>query len=131
MFPANTRILVVDDMMTMRKLVIKALKEMGFSDFIEAGDGAKGWEALSGSTVPVGIVVSDWNMPGSTGIDLLKRVRAESRFKGMPFFLLTAEAEAQQVAEAIKAGVSGYVVKPFTVESLKIQFEATYKKMAA
>lgn len=131
MFQANSRILVVDDMMTMRKLVAKSLKELGFTDIIEAADGAKAWEALTNSEVPVAFIVSDWNMPNSTGLDLLKRVRAESRFKPLPFILVTAEAEAGQIAEALQVGVSGYVVKPFTVDALKVQLEAAYKKHAA
>jgi two-component system chemotaxis response regulator CheY len=128
MFDPKTRVLVVDDMMTMRKLVTKALKEFGLTDVVEATDGAKAWEALTGSPTPVGLIVSDWNMPNSTGMDLLKRVRSESRFKDLPFLLVTAEAEKTQVAEAIQAGVSGYVVKPFTPPSLKEKLEAVHKK---
>jgi two-component system chemotaxis response regulator CheY len=128
MFDPKTRVLVVDDMMTMRKLVGKALKELGLTDLLEAADGAKAWEALTSSDVPIGLIVSDWNMPNSTGIDLLKRVRAESRFKNLPFLLVTAEAEKTQVTEALQAGVSGYVVKPFTPPSLKEKLEAVFKK---
>jgi two-component system, chemotaxis family, chemotaxis protein CheY len=131
MFNLTTKILVVDDMMTMRKLVSKSLKEMGFTDIVEAADGAKGWETLVNSTPAVGLIVSDWNMPNSTGIDLLKRVRSESRFKHLPFILVTAEAEKVQVAEAVQAGVSGYVIKPFTPESLKEKLESIYQKIAA
>lgn len=131
MFAPNTRVLVVDDMLTMRKLVVKALKEIGFTDFIEAADGAKGWEALTNSEIPVGIVISDWNMPNSTGIDLLKRVRAESRFKDLPFLLVTAESDAEQVKEALKCGVSGYIVKPFTIDSLRERLETAHKRKTA
>lgn len=131
MFSLQSRILVVDDMMTMRKLVVKSLKDIGFSDFLEAADGAMAWETLRGSEIPVTLIISDWNMPNSTGIDLLKRVRAESRFKTTPFILLTAEAESHQVAEALQAGVNGYVVKPFTKERLQEQIESVYKKNAA
>lgn len=131
MFDPNTRILVIDDMMTMRKLVSKALKEIGYSNIVEAADGAKGWEALTTSPIPVGLIVSDWNMPVSTGIDLLKRVRGDSRYQKLPFILLTAEAEAHQISEAAKLGVSGYIVKPFTVETLKAQLVSTHKKIAA
>lgn len=131
MFDPKIKILVVDDMMTMRKIVTKALKEMGFSDFIEAGDGAKAWEALNQSATAVSLVISDWNMPNSTGLDLLKRVRGDGRFKKLPFILLTAEAEATQVSEAIQVGVSGYMVKPFTLELLKEKLEAVHKRHAA
>ncbi|MDX9730797.1 MAG: response regulator [Bdellovibrionales bacterium] len=130
MFPLNIRVLVVDDMMTMRKLVSRALKEIGFTDIIEAADGAKGYEALVNSDRPVGLIVSDWNMPNTTGVDLLRRVRAEGRFKDTPFILLTAESEASQVTEALKAGVSGYVVKPFTVDGLRAQIMNAHKKLA-
>lgn len=131
MFDTKIKILVVDDMMTMRKIVTKALKEMGFSDFIEAGDGAKAWEALNQSATAVSLIISDWNMPNSTGMDLLKRVRGDNRFKKLPFILLTAEAEATQVSEAVQVGVSGYMVKPFTLESLKEKLEAVHKRHAA
>lgn len=130
MYAPNTRILIVDDMMTMRKLVTKALKELGFSDFAEAPDGAKAWEAFSTASPAFGMIVSDWNMPNATGIDLLKRVRADSRFKSTPFFLVTAEAEKGQVMEALSLGVSGYIVKPFTAEAIRIQLEKSHKAAA-
>ncbi len=131
MLDFKMRVLVVDDMMTMRKLVSKSLKEIGLTDLIEASDGAKAWEALTSSEPGVGLIVSDWNMPNSSGIDLLKRVRSERRFKDLPFLLVTAEAEAVQVAEALQAAVSGYVVKPFSSETLKRQIESIFKKIAA
>ena len=121
MFANTTRILIVDDMGTMRKLVTKALKEIGFTDIREAADGAQGWEILSATEPKIELVISDWNMPVSTGLDLLRRVRSDSRFKTMPFVLLTAESEKEQVVEALKAGVSAYLVKPFDVNSLRDQ----------
>ncbi len=129
MFDLKTRVLVVDDMMTMRKLVMKALKEIGFTDFLEASDGRIAWETLSGASPAVGLIISDWNMPNATGIDLLKRVRAESKFKHLPFLLVTAEAEKTQVAEALQAGVSNYVIKPFTADILKEKLETAHKKL--
>lgn len=131
MFDFNTRVLVVDDMMTMRKLVIKSLKEIGFKDFVEAADGAKGWEAVANSNPPIGLIVSDWNMPNTTGIDFLKRVRAESRFKKLPFLLVTAEAEKHQVVEAVQAGVTEYVIKPFNKESLEAKIKSAHAKITA
>lgn len=130
MFDPKTRILVADDMMTMRKLVVKSLKEMGFTDFVEAADGRLAWEALSGANPPIGLIISDWNMPNSTGVDLLRRVRAESKYKHLPFVLVTAEAEKTQVAEAVQAGVTNYVVKPFTTETLKDKLLAAHKKVS-
>lgn len=128
MFDLKTRVLVVDDMMTMRKLVSKCCKEIGFTDITEAADGALGWEAITNASPPIGLVISDWNMPNCTGIDLLKRVRADSRFGKTPFILVTAEAEQHQVAEALQAGVDNYVVKPFTKDSLMEKIEVVHKK---
>lgn len=130
MFSPESKILIVDDMMTMRKLVKKALDTMGFKNIEEAEDGQKAWEKLQGSP-DVALVISDWNMPNCTGLEFLKRVRTDSRFKKLPFILLTAEAEAHQVTEAVQAGVSNYCVKPFTPDSLKQKIEQTYKKHAA
>lgn len=131
MFDPKTKVLVVDDMSTMRKIVMKILKEMGFSDFTEAADGKLAWEAISQAEIPFGLIISDWNMPNCTGLDLLKRVRIDQRFKKTPFILVTAEAESQQVAEALKAGVDQYVVKPFNKESLQTKLESVHKKYAA
>lgn len=130
MFNLETRVLVVDDMMTMRKIVAKACKEIGFTNITEAADGQKAWEAMQSAEPPIGLVISDWNMPNCTGIDLLKRVRADGRYKDVPFVLLTAESEGHQVAEAVKAGVDNYIVKPFTAELLKQKLEDTHKKAA-
>ena len=130
MFDVKTKILIVDDMMTMRKMVAKALKEIGFTDLTEAADGTKAWEAILGASPPFGLIISDWNMPNCTGLELLKRVRGDSRFNRTPFVLVTAEAEQQQIMEAAKAGVSNYVVKPFTSESLREKIEAVHKKIA-
>jgi two-component system chemotaxis response regulator CheY len=131
MFDPTTRVLVVDDMMTMRKLVSKVLRELAFTDITEANDGAKGWEAIANANPPIGLVISDWNMPNTSGLDLLKRVRGEARFAKLPFIMVTAEAEQHQLIEAIKAGVSSYVVKPFTAETLKSKLEAVHQKFSA
>lgn len=122
------KILVVDDMTTMRKLVIKACKDMGFTDITEAADGAKAWELCLSANPAFDLVISDWNMPNCTGLDFLKRVRADGRLKGTPFMLLTAESEASQVSEAVKAGVNNYVVKPFTNDGLRQKVTDTLKK---
>lgn len=128
MFDLKTRVLIVDDMMTMRKLVGKICKEIGFTDITEASDGTLAWEAIMGASPGFGLVISDWNMPNCSGVDLLKRLRADSRFGKTPFLLVTAEAEQHQVAEAVSAGVDSYVVKPFTKEVLAAKLEAVYKK---
>lgn len=129
MFSPSTKILIADDMTTMRKIVIKTCKDLGFSNFIEAADGQIAWQRLN-ENPDVGFVISDWNMPNCTGLDLLKRVRADGRFKVLPFMLVTAENEAAQVAEAIKAGVDGYVVKPFAPEALRVKMADIYNRKA-
>jgi len=131
MFDLKTRILVVDDMMTMRKLVAKALKEIGFTDITEANDGIQAWQKVTEANPPFGLIISDWNMPNCSGLDLLKRVRSDGRFGKTPFLLVTAESEQSQILEAAKAGVSNYVVKPFTAESIKEKIESVYKKLTA
>lgn len=129
MFDLKTHVLIVDDMGTMRKIVKKACQEIGFTQFTEAADGAIAWEAISSAQVPIGIVISDWNMPNCTGLDLLKRIRSDSRFKALPLILVTAESESVQIVEAIKAGVTGYVVKPFSPETLATKLRDAHKKM--
>lgn len=128
MFSPSTKILIIDDMRTMRKIVTKALKDLGFENITESEDGAKGWAALTTVDANFGLVVSDWNMPNCTGIDLLKRVRGDSRFTKLPFVLVTAESERSQVVEAITLGVSAYVVKPFDTESLRTKLDEAHKK---
>lgn len=128
MFDPATRVLIVDDMGTMRKIVANACKELGFNDITQAEDGQKAWEAMQSAQPQIGLVLSDWNMPNCTGIDLLKRVRSDGRYSAVPFLLLTAESEKHQVEEAAKAGVDGYIVKPFSAQMLKERLEATFKK---
>lgn len=130
MYDLNSRVLVVDDMLTMRKLVQKALKDIGFTQFVEASDGAKAWEAFSSANPPINLIVSDWNMPNASGLDFLKRVRADSRFAKTPFFLVTAESEMSQVVDAVKAGVTGYIIKPFDINTLRGKLEEGSKKAA-
>jgi two-component system chemotaxis response regulator CheY len=131
MFDLKSRILVVDDMLTMRKLVIKSCREIGFADFVEAKDGREAFEKLSEASPAIDLIISDWNMPNASGMDFLKRVRAESRFKDLPFVLVTAESEKEQVVEAISAGVTNYVVKPFTPQSLQEKLEQAHQKIAS
>lgn len=131
MFKLDTKILVVDDMLTMRKIITKNLKEYGFSKIEEADDGATAWPALEHAlqvNQPFQLVLSDWNMPGMKGIDLLKKVREDARFKKLPFLLITAESEKSQVIEAIKLDVSDYIVKPFTAQHLKDKLANAHKK---
>ena len=123
MFAPESHILIVDDMMTMRKMLAKACKEMGFNKFTEAADGREAWEKLSNADPGVDVIISDWNMPEVTGLDFLKRVRGDGKFKTLPFLMVTAENDKSQVMEALKAGVSNYVVKPFTTDGIKEKLE--------
>jgi two-component system, chemotaxis family, chemotaxis protein CheY len=112
----NMIVLVVDDFSTMRRIVRKILKDLDFKEVIEAENGAEAFNLLE--TNKVDLIVSDWNMPTMTGLEFLKKVRADERFKGLPFLLVTAEAQKENIIEAIQAKVSNYVVKPFTPAAL-------------
>jgi len=104
--------MVVDDFSTMRRIVRKILKDLQFRDIIEAENGLAALRLLESNKVD--LIVSDWNMPTMTGLELLKRVRADERLKGVPFLMVTAEAQKENIIEAIQAKVSNYVVKPFS-----------------
>ncbi len=120
----NMRVLIVDDFATMRRIVKNIMTQLGFKNFIEADDGSVGWELLQKE--PVDFIVFDWNMPKMTGIDFLKQVRADDRFKDIPFLMVTAEAQKQNIIEAVKAKVSNYIVKPFTPETLGEKIEKIF-----
>jgi two-component system, chemotaxis family, chemotaxis protein CheY len=131
MFDLKTKVLVVDDMMTMRKIVTKNLKEFGFTDILEAADGNLAWEQLTKAAPPVQLIISDWNMPNCSGLEFLKKIRTDAKYAKLPFIMLTAEAEASQVKEALVAGVTNYVIKPFTSDALKTKLEQTHKKVSS
>ena len=111
----SIKVLVVDDFATMRRIVKGVLRQLGFGNVIEAEDGAAALNELKKEKI--GLIVSDWNMPNMTGLDLLKAVRGDGELKGIPFIMVTAEGQKENVVEAVKAGVSNYVVKPFTPET--------------
>ncbi|EEG07633.1 chemotaxis response regulator CheY [Pseudogulbenkiania ferrooxidans] len=113
----NLRFLVVDDFSTMRRIVRNLLKELGFTNVDEAEDGQVALHKLK--TQHFDFVVSDWNMPNMTGIELLKAVRADQQLKPLPFLMITAEAKRENIIEAAMAGASGYIVKPFTAATLE------------
>lgn len=121
------KILVVDDFSTMRRIVKNILKQLGYENIEEAEDGAQAYNKLKSGNF--GFVVSDWNMPNMDGLELLKRVRSDPELKGLPFLMVTAEAEKDKVIEAIKAGVSNYIVKPFTAEVLKEKMDRIFEKL--
>lgn len=130
MFKETARILIVDDMEMMRRLVVQTCRTIGFKDIIEAPDGRRAWDFLINSDPPVELVISDWNMPGVSGIELLKRIRENEKFKNLPFILLTAENESGQVTTALKLGADNYLLKPFTTAVLQRKIEETYKRAA-
>jgi two-component system chemotaxis response regulator CheY len=124
----NLKILVVDDFSTMRRIVKNLLNELGYSDISEADDGKTALPMLQGGNFD--FVVTDWNMPGMPGIELLKAIRADERLKAMPVLMVTAEAQREQIIEAAKAGVSGYIVKPFTGQTLKEKLDKIFERYA-
>jgi two-component system chemotaxis response regulator CheY len=119
------KVLLVDDFSTMRRIVKNTLRQIGFTQIEEAEDGQKAFDRLMSEKFD--FVVSDWNMPNMTGIDLLRKVRAEPTLKHLPFLMVTAEAKQENVVEAIKAGVSNYIVKPFTVATLQDKIAKIFK----
>ena len=111
----SMKVLVVDDFATMRRIIKGVLKQFGFSNIIEAEDGSLALEELKNEQI--GLIVSDWNMPNMTGLDLLKAVRGDAGLKDIPFIMVTAEGQKENVVEAVKAGVSNYIIKPFTPDT--------------
>jgi two-component system, chemotaxis family, chemotaxis protein CheY len=116
MVDKSIKILIVDDFATMRKVVRNLLKQVGYEDIVEAEDGVMALKALKSQKIDV--VVSDWNMPNMSGLELLKAVRADAELAKTPFLMVTAEALQDNVVAAVKAGVNNYIVKPFTAEVL-------------
>jgi two-component system, chemotaxis family, chemotaxis protein CheY len=127
----NMRILVVDDFSTMRRIVRNLLVELGFSNPLiqEADDGDNAIAMLR--TTPFDLVVTDWNMPNMTGIDLLRAIRAEASLKGLPVLMVTAENNRDQIIAAAQAGVNGYIVKPFNAVTLKEKLTKIFERIAA
>ena len=120
----SIKVLVVDDFATMRRIVKGALKQLGFKDIIEAEDGKAAFDELKKDKV--GLIVSDWNMPNMTGLELLKAVRGDDGLKDIPFLMVTAEGQKDNVVEAIKSGVSNYVVKPFTPDTFSEKLQKVF-----
>jgi two-component system chemotaxis response regulator CheY len=123
----DMKILVVDDFSTMRRIIKNLLRDLGFTNTAEADDGATALPMLQNGNFD--FLVTDWNMPGMTGIELLKAVRADDRLKDMPILMVTAEAKRDQIVEAAQAGVNGYVVKPFTAAVLKEKIEKIFERV--
>jgi len=120
----NIKVLVVDDFATMRRIVKGVLRELGFNNIVEAEDGDTALKELKKDKFD--LIVSDWNMPNMSGLDLLKAVRSDDNLKNIPFLMVTAEGQRENVIEAVKAGVSNYIVKPFTPETFSAKLEKIF-----
>jgi two-component system chemotaxis response regulator CheY len=122
----DMRVLVVDDFSTMRRIIKNILRQLGFTNIVEADDGTTAWETLNKDKID--FVISDWNMPKMPGIDLLRKVRGSEEFANMPFLMVTAEAQQENIIEAVQAKVSNYIVKPFTAETLGQKIDKIFDK---
>ncbi len=122
----NLKFLIVDDFSTMRRIVRNLLKELGYTNAEEAEDGVVALQKLKGGGFQ--FVVSDWNMPNMTGIDLLRAIRADAELKHLPVLMVTAEAKKENIIAAAQAGASGYVVKPFTAATLEEKLNKVFEK---
>ncbi|WP_425434012.1 chemotaxis response regulator CheY [Oceanisphaera psychrotolerans] len=121
------KILIVDDFSTMRRIIKNLLRDLGFNNTHEADDGTTALPMLKSGDFD--FVVTDWNMPGMQGIDLLRAIRADDKLKHLPVLMVTAEAKREQIITAAQAGVNGYVVKPFTATTLKEKLEKVFERI--
>lgn len=123
------KILIVDDFSTMRRIIKNLLRDLGFNNTLEADDGLTALPILQAGGID--FLVTDWNMPGMQGIDLLKTVRADEKLSTLPVLMVTAETKREQIIEAAQAGVNGYIVKPFTAATLKEKIEKIFERINA
>lgn len=131
MFKPNTRFLIIDDFATMRKAIKSTLQMLGYTNVIEAVDGKNALEKLKENfenNTPIEFIFSDWTMPNMSGLELLKACKQDTTYKKIPFIMITAESEQSNIVDALKAGVSEYVVKPFNPQLLKTKIEKVYAK---
>ncbi len=127
MLDEKMKILIVDDFSTMRRIIKNILKEIGYINVDEADDGSTALEKLKDGGID--FVVTDWNMPKVSGLELLKTIRKDAKLKALPVMMVTAEKSEQNVKDAVAAGVSNYIVKPFTAAALKERIDLILKKM--
>ena len=120
----NMKVLIVDDFATMRRILKNIMKQIGFSNITEADNGKNALKALKSDKFD--LVMCDWNMPEMPGIDVLSAVRSDSDLKDTPFIMVTAEAQKENILEAVKAGVSSYIVKPFTAETVEEKLQKVF-----
>ncbi len=123
----DMKILIVDDFSTMRRIIKNLLRDLGFTNTVEADDGLTAVPILSAGGID--FLVTDWNMPGMQGIDLLRHVRADENLSKMPVLMVTAEQKREQIIEAAQAGVNGYIVKPFTAATLKEKIDKIFERI--
>jgi two-component system chemotaxis response regulator CheY len=123
------KILIVDDFSTMRRIIKNLLRDLGFGNTHEADDGSTALPMLQNGSFE--FLVSDWNMPGLNGLDLLKAVRADPKLSKLPVLMVTAESKREQIIEAAQAGVNGYVVKPFTAATLEEKIKKIFERVNA
>lgn len=130
MFGKDTHVLVVDDSLNIRRIIVDSLQRLGFSKITTAEDSVEALGKLKffSQTNPIGLVLSDLNMPGPSGLELLKQIRGQAEFVSLPFILVTTESEKGAVIEAAASGVSGYIVKPFNLETLTKKIKDAWKK---
>lgn len=121
------KILIVDDFSTMRRIIKNLLRDLGFNNTLEADDGLTALPILQSGGID--FLITDWNMPGMQGIDLLKKVRADEKLVSLPVLMVTAETKREQIIEAAQAGVNGYIVKPFTAATLKDKIEKIFERI--
>jgi len=119
------KVLIVDDFATMRRIVRNVLKQIGFTNMVEADNGKAALKVLKKEKID--LILCDWNMPEMPGIDLLKAIKSDDELKNIPFVMVTAEAQKDNIIEAVKAGVSSYVVKPFTAETVSEKLNTIFK----
>ena len=125
----DMKILIVDDFSTMRRIIKNLLRDLGFNNIMEADDGTTALPLLQKGSFD--FLVTDWNMPGMQGIDLLIAIRQDPDLSSLPVLMLTAESKREQIIEAAQAGVNGYVVKPFTAQTLKEKIDKIFERLEA
>ena len=123
----NMKILIVDDFSTMRRIIKNLLRDLGYTNTSEADDGTTALPMLQNGNFD--FLVTDWNMPGMSGFDLLKVVRSDARLASLPVLMVTAEAKRDQIVAAAQAGVNGYVVKPFTAQTLREKLDKIFERI--
>lgn len=123
----NMKFLVVDDFSTMRRIVRNLLKELGFTNVEEAEDGVSALNKLKSGRFE--FVVTDWNMPNMTGLELLANIRQDPMLKDLPVLMVTAEAKRENIISAAQAGATGYIVKPFTATTLEEKLNKIFEKL--